>query len=207
MPEQYYLLRLWDPSVPPFVSADRMYIGSESEIQRAMEAMEANSVCEDTVEAYKRYVAGDKAATHNMAYRDVPVLERVTLIRSSIITIGEQKWEHINAWNYPYSLKFDSAEITRIIVKYKRKYLRCYRVTFNNLYCENTSGGWEKLNSFFLGNSYLLDIQNNKDGSFTENNILFEVESEHDTLVEADDIERSDNINFKFFCDEIFGDC
>ena len=92
-------------------------------------------------------------------------------------------------------------------MKYKRKYLRCYRVTFNNLYCENTSGGWEKLNSFFLGNSYLLDIQNNKDGSFTENNILFEVESEHDTLVEADDIERSDNINFKFFCDEIFGDC
>ena len=78
---------------------------------------------------------------------------------------------------------------------------------FNNLYCENTSGGWEKLNSFFLGNSYLLDIQNNEDGSFTENNILFEVESEHDTLVEADDIERSDNINFKFFCDEIFGDC
>ena len=97
MSEQYYLLRLWDPSVPPFVSADRMYIGSESEIQRAMEAMEANNVCEDTVEAYKRYMAGDKAATHNMAYRDVPVLERVTLIRSSIITIGEQKWEHINA--------------------------------------------------------------------------------------------------------------
>ena len=25
--------------------------------------------------------------------------------------------------------------------------------------------------------------------------------------LEADDIERSDNINFKFFCDEIFGDC
>ena len=60
MSEQYYLLRLWDPSVPPFVSADRMYIGSESEIQRAMEAMEANNVPMVTTET-KQYEAYPEA--------------------------------------------------------------------------------------------------------------------------------------------------
>ena len=206
MSEQYYLLRLWDPALPPFVSGDRMYIGSESDIQATMASIEKRGVSQETLEAYKRYVSGDKTATHSIAYRTVPILEKVKVIRSSIMSIGEHKWEHINTWNYPYYVKCDSAEITRIIVKYKKKYLRCYKVIFKNLRCENVDGTWYKLDTFFIGNQFLVDVQHLTESDFTITTLLYEAETQHDTLEEADDIDRSDNIDLKFFCDEIFGD-
>ena len=206
MDEQYYALRLWCPATPPFVSADRIYIASASEMQKAMDAMDDSECCQETVKAYKRYMSGDKTATHNIAYRDIPVLEKVDLICTSIILIGEHQWEHINSWGYPYEMKCDSAEIKRIVVKYDNQYLRCYKITFKNLYTELVEGEWQRLNHFFLGNHFLLDVQYPTDDDFTITTFLYETEGIYDTLEEANAIDKKDNIDFKFFCDEIFGD-
>ena len=149
MDEQYYALRLWCPATPPFVSADRIHIASASEMQKAMDAMDDSECCQETVKAYKRYMSGDETATHNIAYRDIPVLEKVDLICTSIILIGEHQWEHINSWGYSYEMKCDSAEVKRIVVKYDNQYLRCYKITFKNLYTEIVDGEWQKLNHFF----------------------------------------------------------
>lgn len=206
MGEQYYVLRLWEPAVPAFVSFERMYVGTEADIRKAMAAMTAENVSGETVDACNRYFAGDTTATHNLCYRDIPVLEPAELIRSSIMTIGEQNWEHINAWNYPYYVKCDGADIERLVIKYKDKYYRCFRASFKNLSYRNTLGNWSTLDSFFLGNAFLLDIERPNQDEFIMTNMLFEVESEHKTLEEADSIDNSDNIDFKTYCDEIFGD-
>ena len=39
MNEKYYFLTLWDYGTPAFVSCDKMYVGTETEIRAAIEAM------------------------------------------------------------------------------------------------------------------------------------------------------------------------
>ena len=88
MNEKYYILNLWDYGTPAFVSCDKMYVGTEAEIRAAIDAMKKSPKgSEETVAAAERYLAGDKTATHNIAYNEIPVLEpcaRIASIRSSI---------------------------------------------------------------------------------------------------------------------------
>ena len=102
--------------------------------------------------------------------------------------------------------KFFAVPIKRIVVKYDNQYLRCYKITFKNLYTEIVDDEWQRLNHFFLGNHFLLDVQYPTDDDFTITTFLYETEGIYDTLEEANAIDKKDNIDFRFFCDEIFGD-
>lgn len=150
MGEKYYVLNLWDYGTPAFVSLDKMYVGTEAEICTAIEAMKTEEKEAETVAAVERYFAGDKTATHNIAYRDIPILEPCTRVASSTLNLGEYSWEHTNVWGFPYFLKCDSVEVKQIIVKYKRKFYRCVRAWFKNLCYESVTRKWELLGDFTL---------------------------------------------------------
>ena len=88
MNEKYYVLNLWDYGTPVFVSFSKMYVGTEAEIRTAIDAMKKSPKgSEEAVTAAERYLAGDKTATHNIAYRDIPVLEPCTRIASSSLSL------------------------------------------------------------------------------------------------------------------------
>ena len=87
MDEKYYILNLWDYGTPAFVSCDKMYVGTEAEIRVAIEAMKQSPKgSEETVAAAERYLAGDKTATHNIAYNEIPVLEPCSRSASSTLS-------------------------------------------------------------------------------------------------------------------------
>lgn len=207
MAEQYYVLRLWDYATPSFCSFDKIYVGTEAEISTAIMAMEKDDRNDETVKAVRRYLNGDRSATHNIAYQEIPALESCEYICSSKLTVGEKKWVHINTWGFPYLMKCDSALVSQVIVKYKKKYYRCVRAWFKNLCYESVSGKWDLLGTFFLGPGYLFDVTSIPNTPRTMNNLLYAVEEIYDSLKEADDTIRSvEHLNFKAFCDDIFGD-
>ena len=208
MDEKYYVLNLWDYGTPAFVSFDKMYIGTEAEIRTALQAMkEAEKGSDETVAAIERYLAGDKTATHNIAYNEIPVLEPCTRIASSTLSLGEYSWEQINVWGFPYVMKCDSAEVKQLIVKYKRKYYRCVRAWFKNLCYESVSGKWNLMGDFYLGPAYLFDVVDKPGEGRTMSNLLYVVEKVYDKLDDADDeILSAEHLNFKGFCDDIFAD-
>ena len=207
MADKYYILRLWDHAMPGFVSFDKIYVGTEEEIRTAIASMKKSEKGNETVAAVEHYLAGDKTATHNIAYRDIPALEPSTFVCSSKLTLGKKEWEHINTWGFPYVMRCDSAEIKQIIVKYKRKYYRCHRTTFQNLRYESIMGRWSLMGDFYLGPSYLFDVVDEKGKPRKMTNLLYVVEEVYNTLEEADDkILSEEHLNFKTFLDDIFGD-
>ena len=58
MAENYYVLNLWDYGTPAFVSFDKMYVGTETEIRTAIESMKQENKNDETVAALERYFAG-----------------------------------------------------------------------------------------------------------------------------------------------------
>ena len=99
---EYYILRLWDCATPSFCSFDKVYVGTEADIRKAIASMNRAGVNDETVAAVSHYLSGDKAATHNIAYKDIPALEKCQLIRTSELKIEATEWEHINVWGFPY---------------------------------------------------------------------------------------------------------
>ena len=207
MTEKYYVLNLWNYGTPAFVSFDKMYVGTEAEIRTAIESMKKAEKNDETVAAVERYLAGDTTATHNIAYRDIPVLEQCRRVASSTLTLGEYSWEHINVWSFPYYMKCDSAEVKQILVEYKGKYYRCVRTWFKNLSYESVSGNWSLLGDFYLGPAYLFDVDDKKGVGRIMNNLLYIVEEVYINLNEAEDkLLSEEHLIFKGFCDDIFGD-
>lgn len=207
MAEYYYVLNLWDYSTPAFVSFDKMYVGTETEIRTAIESMKQENKNDETVVALERYFAGDTTATHNIAYRDIPVLEQCERVASSTLTLGEYFWEHINVWGFPYYMKCDSAEVKQILVEYKDKYYRCVRVWFKNLRYKSVSENWDLLGDFYLGPAYLFDVKDEPGEGRTMNNLLYVAEEVYANLEEAEDkLLSEEHLIFKGFCDDIFGD-
>ena len=208
MKEKYFVLKLWDYGTPAFVSFDKMYVGTESEIRAVIEAMKKSPKgSEETVEAAERYFAGDKTATHHIVYSEIPVLEPCTCIASSLLSLGAYAWEHTNVWGFPYSMKCDSAEIKQILIKYKRKYYRCVRAWFKNLRYKSVSGKWNLMGDFYLGPAYLFDVKEEPNEGRTMNNLLYVAEEIYAKLEDAEDKMLSEEyLIFKGFCDDIFAD-
>ena len=208
MADKYYILNLWDYGTPAFVSCDKMYIGTEADMRVVLEQMKQSETrSEQTIEAIERYLAGDKIATHNIAYNEIPVIEPCTRIASSTLTLGAYSWEHINVWGHPYVMKCDSSEVMQILIKHKRKYYRCVRAWFRNLCYKSGSGRWSLLGDFYLGPAYLFDVKDNPGEGRTMNNLLYVVEKKYDKLDDVDDeLLSEEHLDFKGFCDDIFAD-
>lgn len=207
MNEKYYVLKLWDYGTPAFVSFDKMYVGTEADIRAATESMKKKDADDKTVKALERYFAGDMTATHNIAYREIPILEPCTRIASSALTLGEYSWEHINVWGFPYYMKCDSAEVKQIIIRYKKKYYRCVRVWFKNLRYGISTEKYSLLGDFFLGPSALFSVTDQPDKSRTMSNRLYVVEEVYDKIEDAEDkLLSEEHLVFKGFCDDIFAD-
>ena len=207
MAKEYYALYLDDPAKPGFCSCDKLYIGTENELRTVVKRMKKAGNYEGSVLAFKSYFEGNTKAMHNVAYKDITVLEHVKFICSSELSLKEKKWTHINIWNCPYNMKVDSASIQQIIVKHRGKYYRCIRAWLDNLCYEMMPGKWSELKDGFWGHKCLMDVKETSENDFVVNNLLYVVEDSYKSLDELDNlILDPDKIIFDRICDEIFAD-
>ena len=206
MNEQYYALFLDDPATPSFCSFDKLYVGTKSELDVAIDAMRQDKRYGDTVNAYETYWT-DPNAKHYVALREVPILTPVRRICSSELTLGEKEWEHINVWGFPYNMRFDRAEIKQLLIKHEGKFHRLLRAKFSNLCYGAIDGKWSPANGGFWGHGCLLDVQEESDGSFSLNSLLYMKQDQFERASDADDLMLDpDKVFFDRICDEIFAD-
>lgn len=206
MKERYFVLHLDDPGKPGFVSCDKPYFGNEEVITFAAALMRDNGSYHDTVKGIDDYFNGKKDSTHTVAHRSVRVLSEVDWISEAKMQLAETTWEHTNTWGFPYIMRCDHAFLQQVIVKYNKKYCRCYRAWFDNLCYEGPTGSWNKVTSFW-GYRELMLIYHLTEGNLKINNVPFLLDKEYETLEAAvDSLTNPSELCFSSFCDEIFGD-
>ena len=112
-----------------------------------------------------------------------------------------------NLWGFPYKMKCDSAEISQILVRNNSKYYRCIRPTFTGLRYEAITGQWGPLGDFYLGPSYLFEVIGTSGKVKIMSHLLYTVEETYDSLQDvSEQVFDAGHLNFKPFCDDIFGD-
>lgn len=104
-------------------------------------------------------------------------------------------------------MKCDSAEISQILVRNNAKYYRCIRPTFTGLRYEAITGQWGPLGDFYLGSSYLFEVIGTSGKVKIMSHLLYTVEDTYNSLQDvSEQALDAGHLNFKPFCDDIFGD-
>ena len=209
MEEKWFRLLLDDYSVPPITTADKEYYGTLDDVKGLIESLKRDEKGRDghkgTIEAFEKYLAGEKGATHNVAYQDVPILTSIKIIHNAEQELSETEWEHLNAWHWVYDMKLTSANVQHYWIKDKKHYRRIIKAQIVGLCYKDTVGNWTDPDEMFWGFPGMLA----RDGDVLYNRLAC-IEKNFDSLDDLqDDYEnylKNPDVDFERFCDDIFGD-
>ena len=206
MAQIYYCLHLDDYAKPGFFSASKTYYGTMNHIEKFMNALMSNKRKESMkaiTDAFKEYCEGNTSVTHNVAYNENILMEPVKLVKEEVFEIDNPEWEHINIWGFSYMMKASKATVTQILLKKGKKYIRCIKPVFTDLYytghpeCE-----YLKLTDNFWGFPEVIEMKNE-----VYNSRLYQVEKIYEKKTEAmKDMGDISKLNYAEFCNDIFGD-
>lgn len=205
--EQYFRLTLDDYAMPSFVSADKDYFGTLSDIEGLIDALkdgrndEIYERLSSVLEAYKN---GESNVTNIVAYNEVPFLVPVGLLEAVSYTMPSTEWEHLNVWKCPYKMRFRSAEIQQFWFESDDKYIRAMKAKIIDLKCEEYNDSRIDIKTPW-GFPHIIE----KEAACTYNRLAV-TDKKFDSKAEAkNDYKRflsEQDTGFTEFCNDIFGD-
>lgn len=206
---KWFRILLDDYSVPPITTADKEYYGTLDDVKGLIESFKNDErhrdSSKDTIEAFEKFVGGDKHATHNIAYQEVPILTPIKVIYETEQEIKDFEWEHLNAWHFVYDMKLSSAKVLHYWIKDQKHYRRIIKAQIIGLCYKDTVDNWTDPHDMFWGFPGMLV----RDGKILYNRLAC-IEKNFDSFDDLqDDYEnylKNSDVDFERFCDDIFGD-
>ena len=154
--DDYYAICLDDPAVPPFCSFPKQYIGCEEALLTLADNLDRDGVYPKTAAGIRSYFAGNTGVTHVIALAEIPVIRPVEVLDISELHLGAHQWTHMNTFDCPYEMRFDSADVSQILVRHEDKILRCIRARFSGLAYLAFAGRWLSIGGTIFGQSLFL---------------------------------------------------
>ena len=206
-PEQYYAFYLDDPATPAFCSIPKLYVGSKSDLLRVADNLIQDDVYPETSAGIREYFDGKVGCTHIIAYQEMPILRPVRVLEASELLVYEREWTHLNTWNCPYHMKFQSASVSQILILKDELFYRCIRARFQELSYESICGGWKQIGDSIFGHACVIDVCSVPEDDFTFRSILYVVEDSAKTPeILLSRMNDPKYLVFDRICDEVFGD-
>lgn len=207
---QFYCLTLDDYATPSFCSFEKYYFGSIPMIESLVNIIEADKRWVDNhsqfIQAFKEYCNGNTGVTHNVAYKEMSLLEPVSVYTSIKIKTGFNKLEHLNTWDCNYYMRWEQAESEHIWIKHKDRYFRCIKASFTDL----QYSGFDKEDTykeliFTMGFPGIVDISSNSvfNRLFVSEKIF---ENKEEMLCDAEKFENAPDPIYTEIFNDIFGD-
>ena len=140
-----------------------------------------------------------------MAYQTQPLLVQEELIAYEDFSFENPRWEHINIWGSPRQLKASSVDVSQIVVRQGKWYIRCIRPVFKSLMYRNPSAPvseWRPVGNRFWGHPHLMEVR----GEYTYSRLFIRQAVYDDEQDAIRDLKDESKIDFSPVFDEIFGD-
>lgn len=209
MDEGYYCLNLDDYSAASCTSFGKAYYGTIYEIQAFIDALEADERARKNhaklISAFREYQAGNTTVRHVVAYQEIPLLERVTLLGKTEQRLDNFRWVHMNTWRWPYKMRCDCVETQHYWIKAEGYYTRCVTARFENLQYEGIGENWIGIDDMIWGFPHIIEVN----GRYTYNRLAVEEKRfarRKDLVSDKEAFPAARDINFTDFCNDVFGD-
>lgn len=209
MEDQFYCLQLLDYGVPPFVSRSKAYYGTLFDIQNFIAALEDDDKSRkdfsETIAAFHKFQSGNLSVTHNVAYQNIPFLHPVEILGTRSLQLINYSWAHTNIWNCVYIMRCDSVDTQHLWISSAKGYYRIVKAYFNNLQHQGFKNNWYTLQDGFWGHPKVLDAE----GTMLTNRLYVtekQFESRDAAMENMEQFYNIQDVDFKEFCNDIFGD-
>ena len=204
----YYRLELDDYSAAAFTSLGKYYYGTLDEIRDFIAQLSNDDFHDrfsELISAFQAFEFGQHEVTHQVAYRETPLLVPAQLLHKEKITLDNYAWEHLNTWRWPYSMRCEKVESEHFWFACDREYFRATKAVFTNLQYAGAIGQWKDVGNMLWGFPCIL-----AGGPAGFRNLLGEPERRFQSRAEAQKdwaafIIKPDP-DYKEFCNDIFGD-
>lgn len=198
----YFRMDLDDPAVPSFCSFPKSYFGTLANIDEAVSSMEQKGVCSDTVDAYKRYLAGELDVEHCVCYNKTKLLNPVEMISVEKFELDDVQWNHTNTWDCIYTMRALHISVKQAVFFDGEYYYRCIMPEFSDLqYNGIRPGHWIDVGQQLWGNVGVIRAGKYK----CTFNLFVEEECSMDLNAIMANMGAEDKLDFSRACDEIFG--
>ncbi len=208
MSEKYYALKLDDPALPGFVSGDKLYFGTKKDLLNYADRLEKSDSYPGTSAAIRAFFAGDRTATHHIAYRDIPVLIEAETLKTGHFELNNTDWTHINIWRFPYFMHCSKAECDVRLFSIENRYVLAVKASLSDL----TFSGDEDREKISIGRTVwghdsIFSFEDSVNGSSVMRTILY---VEEKCLGDNDDPDTffpdGKELKLTGICNEIFAD-
>ena len=156
--------------------------------------------------AFTEYKSGNIECEHTVAYSKAKFLKPVKLIAENELIVDKYKWKHINIWHCPYYMHAGISHFKQVVLQDGGNYIRAIKPQFCELRyaIEEQVESWDKIGGMLWGFPEMIkyDSTNKK----TWSRLYLYEERYSDKAVACRDLDNTEKINLRSFCDDIFGD-
>lgn len=133
----FYCLTLDDYSTPAFCSFGKDYFGDIAQMASLINYLESDKRHADNqtqlIQAFKEYLSGNTEIAHDVAYRNVQLLEPVYVYAQADSISDFTKLEHLNIWDCIYYMRWKKAKSSHFWLRHQKRYIRCVKTIFYSL--------------------------------------------------------------------------
>lgn len=161
------------------------------------------------VEAFDKYLAGDKKVKYNVAYSSMQMMHNCKVLECKEGRQKDFSYDFTNIWGFLYNFRASEVSYKKVMIEYKKEIIIAIMPTFKDLYIHDDIGGnHSPIHGDFWGFPGIYDYDQ-------ENNItrsrLFLVEkafkkNETESTKSVYEFFNSDNFDLTTCFEEIVGD-
>lgn len=156
--------------------------------------------------AFTEYKSWNIECEHTVAYSKAKFLKPVKLIAENELIVDKYKWKHINIWHCPYYMHAGISHFKQVVLQDDGNYIRAIKPQFCELRyaIEEQSESQDKFEGMFWGFPEM--IKYDSTSTKTWGRLYLYEERYSDKAAACRDLDNTEKINLRSFCDDIFGD-
>lgn len=206
--KQFYKITLTDCAIPSFCSGGKDYYGTIEEVEDLITAIKNNNSIESDIDGLQaaEYKSGNIECEHAVAYSKSKFLTPVRLIAENELIVDKYKWKHINIWHCPYYMHAGISHFKQVVLQDAGNYIRVIKPEFCELryVIEEQSESQDKIGVMFWGFPEMIKYDSTSKKTWAR--LYLYEERYSDKAAACRDLDNTEKINLRSFCDDIFGD-
>lgn len=206
--KEFYKITLTDCAIPSFCSGGKDYYGTIEEVEDLITAIKNNNSIESDIDGLQaaEYKSGNIECEHAVAYSKAKFLTPVKLIAENELIVDKHKWKHINIWHCPYYMNAGISHFKQVVLQDDENYIRVIKPEFDELRyaIEEQSESQDKIGGMFWGFPEMIKYDSRTKKTLSR--LYLYEERYSDKATACRDLDNTEKIDLRSFCDDIFGD-
>ena len=120
-------------AVPAFCSSYKCMFGSLEDMKHFVDGLRSIQKCTPLIEAFDKYLAGDKTVKYNVAYNQMQMMHNCSCFNEREGKIDNFEYTFVNIWGFDYIFHSDEFSFKRVMIQYKNQIIVAIMPSFKNL--------------------------------------------------------------------------